>query len=475
MRSPYSYHLEHNSAELDRNIRFEIPGMYGFIWSFITLISNILLTISIFSVLLIVSWKAVSFIGVIITFISIIFLRTTGKYSKKYGRQVQESQLHIGQAINEGLHAIIEAKLFRVESFFPNRYFKYMMDNARANWKQSTINVTPILFFEILTVVALASIIMFLSISQKDISSMLPIIGLFTIALIRIIPSTTSIISSLQQIRFAIPAVSVIYNDVFNLNNLLETNNNSENSHIIIPDFSNISIKDLSYRYKGSETYVLNDLSIEIPKGQSVGFTGPSGCGKTTFINLLLGNLEPTSGGIFVDGVSIFEDLSSWRYKIGYVPQNISLMDGSVKENIAFGLEGDEINERKVWQALKEAHLDDFIKYIPGEINGVIGENGMKLSGGQKQRLGLARALYRDPSILIFDEATSSLDVKTERKITHEIEKLSGSRTLIVVTHRINTIKNCDINYYMKEGKIIYSGSFTQLGHLTEEFRLMDQ
>ncbi|TRZ49930.1 ABC transporter ATP-binding protein [bacterium] len=149
-------------------------------------------------------------------------------------------------------------------------------------------------------------------------------------------------------------------------------------------------------------------------------------------------------------------------------------MDGSVKENIAFGLEGAEINEKKVWEALKEAHLDDFIKSIPGKINGAIGENGMKLSGGQRQRLGLARALYRDPSILVFDEATSSLDVKTERKITNEIEKLSGTRTLIIITHRISTLKNCDVIYYMNEGKIIYSGSFTQLSRLSEEFRSMD-
>jgi len=474
VNSPYYYHLEHNSAELDRNIRFELPNMYVFIQSYITLISNILITISIFLVLLIASWKMVVSLGFFVTFLSIILLRTTGKYNKKYGKQVQESQLHIGQAIKEGLHAILEAKLFGVESFFPNRYFKHMMDNARANWKQATLSITPSLFFEVVIVVILTSIIIFLSISQNDINSMLPILGLFTIAMVRLIPSITGILSNLQRIRFAIPAVSVIYNDTFNLNKLGENNSNNGNLKRSIPDFDIISIKNLSYRYHGSETTILSDLSIDIPKGQSVGFTGPSGSGKTTFINLLLGILEPTSGGIFIDGINIIEDLSSWRHKIGYVPQHIALLDGTIKENIAFGLPREEIDERRVWEALKESHLDDFIKSIPEEINSIIGENGMRLSGGQRQRLGLARALYRDPSILVFDEATSSLDVKTESKITSEIEKLSGSRTVIIITHRISTLKNCDVIYYMNEGEIIYSGSFTQLGHLSEEFRSMN-
>jgi len=474
MRSPFYYHLEHNSAELDRNIRFENPNMYVFIQNILLLISNILISLSIFFVLLIASWKTVLSIGVIVTFVSIIFLRTTGKYIKKYGRQVQESQLHIGQAINEGLHSIIEAKLFRVESFFPNRYLKHMMDNARANWKQATLNVTPTLFFEVLTVVALTSVVMFLSVSQYDISSMFPIIGLFSLALIRLLPSITGIISSLQQIRFATPAISVIYNDFSNLNKLLGADYQCENPPVNIANFNDISIKHLAFTYHRSKTNVLCDLSLEIKNGQSIGFTGPSGSGKTTFINLLLGILEPTSGGIFVDGVNIHKNLTSWRSRIGYVPQYISLSDGSVKENVAFGLEIEDINENQVWKSLKEAHLDDFVKSIPGGINSVIGENGMKLSGGQRQRLGLARALYRDPSILVFDEATSSLDVKTERKITNEIEKLSGSRTVIIITHRISTLKNCNVIYYLSEGKIIFSGSYIQLSHIAEELRSKD-
>ena len=185
---------------------------------------------------------------------------------------------------------------------------------------------------------------------------------------------------------------------------------------------------------------------------------------------MILGLLNPDSGRIYVNDVELRKNLANWRSLIGYVPQSIILIDSSIKENVAIGLEGDEINEKKVWAVLKEANVDVFVRGLPEQLDTFIGENGMRLSGGQRQRLGIARALYRDPEILIFDEATSSLDVETEKRITGEIMKLSGKRTLIIVAHRISTIKDCDVIYYLKNGRIENFGKFDELRKLNKDF-----
>jgi ATP-binding cassette subfamily C protein len=205
--------------------------------------------------------------------------------------------------------------------------------------------------------------------------------------------------------------------------------------------------------------------------GQSIGITGPSGSGKTTLINIILGLLNPDNGQIYVNDIEIQKNLTNWRSIIGYVPQAITLIDANIRENVALGIEGDKINDEKVWSTLKEANLDVFVKNLPEQLGTFIGENGMRLSGGQRQRLGLTRALYRDPEVLVFDEATSALDVKTEKRITREIMKLSGKRTLIIVAHRISTIKDCDVIYYLKDGKIVNSGKFDELKKLNKDFK----
>ena len=188
-------------------------------------------------------------------------------------------------------------------------------------------------------------------------------------------------------------------------------------------------------------------------------------------MNMILGLINPDSGRIYVNNVELRKNLANWRSLIGYVPQSIILMDSSIKENVALGFEGDEINEKEVWAVLKEANLDVFVRGLPEQLNTFIGENGMRLSGGQRQRLGIARALYRNPEILIFDEATSSLDAETEKHITEEIMKLSGERTLIIVAHRISTIKDCDVIYYLKNGRIENFGKFDELKELNENFK----
>lgn len=471
MNAPYSYHLEHNTAELDRNIRFESTNVYGFVQNFLLFCSNIFLSMSIFSVLLIANWQAVLVMSLFIFFFSFIFMLFTGKYNKIYGIEVQESQLHIGQALKEGLASIIESKLHNINSFFPNRYYKNMMINARANWRQSTLGSAPTLFFELLAVSSLVFVIIILFSKGININSALPVLGLFSFAFIRLAPSVTTIIKSLQTLKFSIPSVDVVYSDIKNINSLISRNSNKVKIENEPTDLDQLSIENLVYSFNDSDINVIDNLSFKINKGMAVGITGPSGSGKTTLLNLILGLLNKKNGDIKLNGQSIQSSLLKWREMIGYVPQSINLIDASIRENIALGIKTESISNKRIWAVLEEAKLFDVIKNLPSQLETLIGENGMRLSGGQRQRLGLARALYNNPKVIIFDEATSALDTKTEKKITTEIMNLSGKRTLIIVAHRISTIKDCDVIYYLEEGKIKNYGNFKELMELNKNFK----
>jgi len=372
--------------------------------------------------------------------------------------------------MKEGLSSIVDVKLLQLESFFPSRYFKQMMVNARANWRQTTLGVAPTLFFEVLAVGSLVGVIVVMSITNYDINRVLPILGLFSFAFIRLIPSVTAIIKSLQDVKFLSPAVEVVYADFCKFEMFSKTSKRKQIKEYI--NFNRLSLKDVNFAFPAeNKINVVNDINLDITKGKAIGITGPSGSGKTTLINLILGLLEPDSGMIMVNNEEIENNLTSWRSIIGYVPQSITLVDASIKENVALGLEGEAIDNKKVWTVLKEVNLAEFVTDLPRQLDTFIGENGMRISGGQRQRLGLARALYRNPEVIIFDEATSALDVETEKRVTREIMKLSGDRTLIIVAHRISTIKDCDVIYYLKEGKIVNYGKYKELKELNKDFK----
>jgi len=469
MDAPFIFHLDHNTAELDRNIRFESTNVFGFFQSFLLFCSNAFLTISIFVVLMIANWQAVLGMSFFIIIFSSLFLIFSGKYSTNYGIEVQESQLHIGQSMKEGLSSIIESKLNQIESFFPNRYFKHMMSNARANWSQATLGTAPIYFFEILAVGALVGVILVLFINETDINSVLPILGLFSFAFIRIIPSVTAMIKNLQQIKFLAPAVDVIYKDFKYLEKISKNSKLISELKIKKINFKNLIIKNVNFSF--SKKNILKNISLDLNKGQAIGITGPSGSGKTTLINLILGLFSPDSGEVNLNGEKLENNLNSWYALIGYVPQSITLIDASIRENIALGVKESEIDDKKIWSVLKDANLITFVKEMSEQLDTLIGENGVRLSGGQRQRLGLARALYRDPKVIIFDEATSSLDVETEKRITKEIMGLTGKRTLIIVAHRLSTIKDCEKIYFIKDGEIMNSGTFSDLQKLNNDFK----
>jgi ABC-type multidrug transport system fused ATPase/permease subunit len=476
LNSPYAYHLDHNTAELDRNIRFEIGNIFSYVQNILRLLSNILLAVSILFVLIFTDWKIVLMGGLGICAISTVFHVVFGKYSVSLGKKVQSSQLHIGQALQEGFGAIKEVKLLGVEHFFPNRYFKYMMENARANWNQSTLSSSPRFFFEILAIGALASIIIIFQSRGANLQSILPIIALYCMALIRLLPAVASIANDFQSINFLAPSVNVVHDTIRDLTLLISSHKpNLGYRNDQMSTLKKIKIEHLSFKYPGAKSNNIDDISLIVPSGKSIAFAGSSGAGKTTLANLILGLLKPTQGSILFNELDIHQYQVQWRNLVGYVPQFIYLTDASIKENIALGFEGKDIDESRIWEVLKSVYLDGFVKTLPNGLNTLIGEDGVRLSGGQRQRLGIARALYHSPEILIFDEATSSLDNETEKEVTEAIESLSKSTTLIIIAHRLSTIKKCDCIYLMKDGKIIASGTFEELLLSSEEFQAMSE
>ncbi|WP_232225143.1 ABC transporter ATP-binding protein [Dactylococcopsis salina] len=234
-----------------------------------------------------------------------------------------------------------------------------------------------------------------------------------------------------------------------------------------------LRLDSVSYHYPNSEEQVLNQVSIEIPQGTSVGLIGSSGAGKTTLVDVILGLLQPTEGKVLVDGVDIQQGLRGWQNQIGYIPQSIYLCDDTLRGNIAFGIPEEEISDEQVWSAVRSAQLQELVERLPQGLDTVVGERGVRLSGGQRQRVGIARALYHNPQVLVMDEATAALDNETEAGIMEAVEKLSGEKTLIMIAHRLTTVKNCDCLYLMERGKVVDQGSYEELRDRNKNFMRM--
>jgi ABC-type multidrug transport system fused ATPase/permease subunit len=303
-----------------------------------------------------------------------------------------------------------------------------------------------------------------------SVGSMMASLILFVGAAFRLMPSLNRIVSAALNIKQSSIQVSSVLQALDEFDPSREVD---RDANLAAPEFKqSIVLSNISYRYPASDKISLDHVSLTIPKGQSVAFVGPSGAGKTSLVDLLLGLLPDYEGDIQVDGTVLQTDsISQWRKKFGYIPQMIYLSDDSIRRNIAFGLPDDEIDDQKIFRAVKAAQLQDVIDAMPDGVDTVVGDRGARLSGGQRQRIGIARALYNDPEILILDEATSALDNETEREVTRAIESLSGTKTLILIAHRLSTVVRCDKIFFLRAGQVEASGSYDELIASSEAFR----
>ncbi|ORC15437.1 hypothetical protein A7979_06780 [Rothia nasimurium] len=364
------------------------------------------------------------------------------------------------------LEAFREMRLFAVGDRFVEKYAEGASLRAVGSRQQGVINELPKNIMEIVFVVSIAGLAIFLF-STKDQAEAVATMGVFTVAAVRVMPAVNSAIASLNAVRVGASGVTTLNREIAYFKNM--------ESYSELPSSGtryegDVEVQGVTFKYSPDERSVLDKVSITIPARRTVAFVGSSGSGKSTLVDIVLGMLKPTSGRVLCGGNSIHDDLKSWQSQLGVVPQSVYVLPGSLKLNVAFGLAESEIDEQRVHQALQHAELGDLLSSLPQGIDEDLGQDGSRLSGGQRQRLGIARALYRNPSLLVLDEATSALDNKTEHKITQTIDRLSGEMTIIMVAHRLSTIRKADVIYYMKNGKIIDQGSFEELIRKVPEF-----
>ena len=283
--------------------------------------------------------------------------------------------------------------------------------------------------------------------------SFIPTISVFAVAAFRMLPSANRIAEYLSRIMFSKAAIDAIYHDLKEIDRLMESMKTIKDTEKILFQ-KEIRVDNITFSYPNTEKHVFSHASLTIPKNKSVAFIGPSGQGKTTLADIILGLLEPQEGSVLVDGTDIRRGMHAWNKKLGYIPQTISLLDASIRDNILFGIEKEKVNEERLQEAIKEAQLKEFIDTLEEGLDTVIGEGGVRLSGGQRQRIGIARALYHNPEVLVLDEATSALDNDTEAAVMEAIDYLAGSKTLIIIAHRLSTIQNCDLVYKIEEGAV---------------------
>lgn len=449
---PFIFHVQKNSAELLRNIQVEVHQFTGVTQAIINLLMESSIIIGIVSILIIVEPFGSLTVILFLTISSQIFNSLTKKRLLYWGQQRKDNSKFLNKHILQGLGGIKDIKLSGKEEYFFEEYSRQNLNYTNINIRVNTLSQIPRLYLEFLAVLGLATLVVVMTFQSRSIETMLPVLGVFLASAFRMIPSVNKILASSQVIRMGVPVVDGLYNEFLLLKDIPIVGQGLLN-------FSkDITLKNVVYQYPETSHKVLQNISIRITKGSTIGLIGLSGSGKSTLIDVLLGLFEPVSGEVYSDEIPIKTNVREWQSKIGYVPQTIYLTDDTIRNNIAFGISKEIINENDINRVVQSAHLDDFIKSLPMGLETIVGERGVKLSGGQRQRIGIARALYNDPPILVLDEATSSLDDDTEHVVMDAIKSLHGLKTIIIVAHRLSTIEHCDWLYRLEKGVIIEQG-----------------
>lgn len=454
MHQNYLFHVSKNVAELQRNVTSDVNGFFTVVLNFLQFLAEISVCVVLVLYLLMQDFVTTMAVAVLLFIFVGLFAGIFKKILGEKGRKNREVNVQVTKWILQSFSGIKEIKVINAEDFFIDNYNKYYSQFATLQRQQSMLTFLPRPVMETVCICGLLlAVILKLTIDSSDIASFIPTLSVFAIAAFRMLPSFNRITGYLGGIMFSIPSIDAIYNDLKEVEQLLKQKEIIEKIDENMSLTKSIQMEHVSFKYPESDKWILKNANIEIRKNSSVAFIGASGAGKTTAADLILGLLEPEEGHILVDGVDICTNMAAWHQKIGYIPQTIYLMDDTIKANIAFGVDEANIDETRIQKALKEAQLDEFITQLPEGIHTEIGDRGVKLSGGQRQRIGIARALYRNPEVLILDEATSALDNDTEKEVMEAIDSLHGTRTLIVIAHRLTTIQNCDEIYEVGNGK----------------------
>ena len=474
IEAPYIYHLRINSANLIQNITHTTDAVsIGLISTVLTFISNSIIVLALMFLLVKTNVIALAFIAVLLL-VSFGLIYPMKARLSRWSKEGYKAYGEMIRIVNHGLGGLKETRIIGCESYFDRQMKEETEIFANSNYLASAYGNLPRFVLEPLMISFLIGFtFLFAILNQGDIQSLAGVLSIFALALVRLLPAIGNSIYGVNIIRSNLYCLDKLF---FELKELADENiltevdfTNTDNRVLpsansnILTFSSQVILDKLSFHYPGDENNVLEDISLTIKKGESIGIIGKSGAGKTTLADILLGLFTPQSGDIKVDGISVYSNLRAWQNLLGYVPQSIFLIDDTIARNIAFGVPDRSIDRAKLDRAIEMAQLSEVIERLPNGIDTIVGERGVLLSGGQRQRVGIARVLYHEREIIVFDEATAALDSETENLVTEATTALSGRKTIIIIAHRLSTLAHCDRIYQLDRGKIVRSGSYQEV------------
>ena len=454
LRQPYTFHLQRNSAQLIRNVINEVVIFAGSLSNVMSLLAEGLVLLGIISLMLVVEPLGALIVVSVLGIAAWGFYHFTRKHIIHWGKARQYHEGLRIQHLQQGLGGAKDVKLLGREANFLEQYRLHNVQSARVGQLHATLQQLPRLWLELLAVSGLAILVISMLAQNRALEAVLPTLGLFAAAAFRLMPSVNRVLGAIQSLRYGLPVIDILHTEL-NLSTLETANTRTSST----PFRTTLELRQITYAYPEAAESALKDLSLTIQHGETIGFIGTSGAGKSTLVDILLGLLTPDAGEVWVDGVNIQENLRNWQDQIGYVPQSIFLTDDTLRNNVAFGLANEQIDDTAVWRAIRAAQLEEFVTSLPDGLETLVGERGIRLSGGQRQRIGIARSLYHDPAVLVLDEATSSLDTATEREVMQAVRTLHGNKTVLIVAHRLSTVEHCDRLYRLRHGRLAAEGS----------------
>ena len=457
LNRPYEKYLGADIPTVFRITDSDIPQTFSLILAMLQLASEVVVSVLIFMVMLFSNVTLTLFVIAVFGVMTLFIVKVFKPRLNKIGAKNQAIQSRIAKWRIQATYGLKDVKVLNREEFFVRNYYETGRVGADVARNYAVLNNTPRLMIETVFIVSmLAFMAVYLS-GGGDITAFATNIAAFAVAAVRVLPSVNRINTYITEIAYTQPSLDFVYE---NLQEGMKTDEmlakrraQSQSEKLKLED--KIELDHISFHYPDSDKAIFKDAHMIVPKGKSVGIIGASGAGKSTIVDVLLGLLHAQEGQITCDGVDIFKNYESWLAQVGYIPQSIYLIDESIRDNIAFGIDADKIDDTRIWEVLKEAQLKEFVEELPEGLDTTIGDRGVRLSGGQRQRIGIARALYNDPEILVFDEATSALDNDTESAVMEAVNSFHGRKTMIIIAHRLNTIEKCDIVYKVENARLV--------------------
>lgn len=457
LNRPYEDYLGADIPTVFRLTDADIPTTFTLLTNLLSLISEAIVSLFIFIFLLFQDTKMTLFIVVVFAVLTLIITKIFKPRLNKIGVRNQNFQSRIAKWRIQATYGLKDVKVLNREEFFVRNYYETGEVGADIAKTYTVMNNIPRLAIETVFMVSMLSFILVFIKGGGDVTAMITTVATFAVAAVRVLPSVNRINTYLTEISYMQPCLDYVYENLQegmkNDEMLRARKANGISEALVLKD--KIELNHISFHYPDTDKNIFTDAHMVVKKGQSVGVIGPSGAGKSTIVDILLGLLKVQAGEITCDGIDIFKNYESWLAQIGYIPQAIYLIDESIRENIAFGIDADKVDEDRIWEALEEAQLADFVRSLPDGLDTTIGDRGVRISGGQRQRIGIARALYNKPEILVFDEATSALDNETEAAVMDAVNSFHGKKTMVIIAHRLNTIANCDVIYKVDNEKLV--------------------